>query len=342
MQRSLAVIDFHGDELEGVELDGAGWVSLPSLLHPFGKRVDNSGSLVEGWARTRVEVLTSRKGEPGNPRVTLIHVDDAALAIARLDRRGMDHEMKLRHDLYLRECARVLAQHFNRTPAPVSDMPPWARVLLEGIGGGVQLARAEAKEASAGAARAEEKADRATQVAEEARKVAKQAAVLAGSRGVLDALADTIPPGRAAETPDAAVSRRPREGYKSMRSVAWEYALPRTSEGALLVSRIAEAIGIFDDPTLFHVQDVVIGGRVKNEHRTYSPRALELLDKPLRAAHAVMVGLGFTTTKGGAMVPLRTGTRSRAWVLKEMFDAAIATTVATSDPQQAMPFEKAS
>jgi hypothetical protein len=215
--------------------------------------------------------------------------------------------------------------------------------LAEALAAGVATASSTAKEAAAGAARAEKKADRATEIAERAARDAQHAATLAGSRGVLDTLAASTQPGRAAETPDGAFSRKPKDGYKSMRAVAREYALPRSGEGALLVSRIAEAVGVFEDPDLFDVQAVVIGGRLKNEHRTYAPRALELLDKPLRAAHGVMIGLGFTVTSGGAMVAMRTGTRSRTWVIAQMYDAAIATTgPAPSDAQQSMPFEKAS
>lgn len=227
-------------------------------------------------------------------------------------------------------------------PAAAPTLDPVLARILEGqnriaeqLAGGVTAAQATAT-------RAEEKADHAAAAAKEARDLANQAVLLAGSKGLLDAISDSTAPGRATETPDGAVVRKAPDGYKAMRAVARDYSLPRSGEGASLVSRIAEALGIFDDPKFYFVQDVVIGGRVKNQHRMYSPAALELLDKPLRAAQGVMVGLGYVATTGGAMRPIRTGTKSRKWTVAQMYDAAIATSAPPPDGQQGSLFEKAS
>ena len=355
-EKQLEIVKFHGDELEVVEFDGEGWVSFPSLLRPFVKRADSVATMLEGWARTRVARVPSRTGAldgrgGGVQETIVVHRDDAPLVIARLDRRGMDEEMKERHTLYLKECAKVLAEYFTRGVAvnPRAPLDPVLARILEGqnriaeqLAGGVQAAQTEARQAASTATRAEETAKQAAEDAKVARAMADQAVLLAGSKGLLDAISDSTAPGRATETPDGAVVRKAPDGYKAMRAVARDYSLPRSGEGASLVSRIAEALGIFDDPKFYFVQDVVIGGRVKNQHRMYSPAALELLDKPLRAAQGVMVGLGYVATTGGAMRPIRTGTKSRKWTVAQMYDAAIATSAPPPDGQQGSLFEKAS
>jgi hypothetical protein len=195
-------------------------------------------------------------------------------------------------------------------------------------------------DAKASASRAEETARKASADAAEAKRIAEQARTMAGARGVLETLAAATPPGRASSTPDGAFSRKPKDGYKSMRAVARDYSLPRVNEGALLVAKVAEALGVFERPELFDVQEVVIGGRSKGEHRTYAPAALELIDQPLRAAYAVMVGLGYVVTAGGALRAIRTSVRSKSWVVAQMFDAAIATSAPPPEgEQQALGFE---
>jgi hypothetical protein len=349
-EKALAVVAFDGDELEVVELDGAGWVSLPSLLAPFGKRADNAAGLLDGWARTRVVVLTSRKGEPGNPRTTLVHVEDAPLLIARLDHRGMSDEVKAKHSRYLQHVAHVLADHFGlrRAAPPLRDaVLDMALGILgresEALKRGLEetKARIDAKADRAEVDAATRTAETAARDAKEARKIAEHARALAGSRSVLDAVAEVTDPGRASATPDGTFSRKPREGFKSMRTIAKDYALPFSGPGGTIVARIAEAVGVFENADLFDLQSVVIGGREKGAHRVYAPSALELLDKPLRTAHGVMVGLGYVATAGGAMRAMRVGIRSKSWTVRQMVDAAIAATAPPPDGEQAgLPFDR--
>ena len=323
-EANLAVMRFDGDDLEVVELDGEGWVSFGSLLEPFGKRVDGYTGLLEGWARTRVERLTSRTGV--NRAVTLVHFEDAPLAIARLDRRGMEDDVKAKPSRYLRACAQALAEHFGLRRRQLAPNDTWA-VLQAAASATLELkGRVETVEQRLAAA--ERRVDQAVQ--------------LAGARSVMDAVVDQTAPGRATETPDGAFARRARDGWRSMRSVARRFGLPREDEGACLVAKIARALGLFERAELFDHQAVVIGGRTKNDHRLYGPAAIELLDKPLRAAHASMIELGYAVTEGGAMVARRDQVRSKAWVVGRMFDAALEVGAPPREPGGAAPDQSGS
>ena len=102
--------------------DGFPGVVVADVLAPFGKRVDTARGLWEGWARVRTERLahTSRTGvRDSSSETTLMHVEDIPLLIARLDRRGMDDEIKALHTRFLIVCRNVLAAHFFPKVEPI-------------------------------------------------------------------------------------------------------------------------------------------------------------------------------------------------------------------------------
>jgi hypothetical protein len=194
--------------------------------------------------------------------------------------------------------------------------------------------RAEVGEAKASASAATSKADAAAEKANaaderacRAERLAQQAVTLAGTRAVMGALVESTPPGRATRTPD---------GFLSMRGVARRYGLPFEGEGGGLVARVARALALFENPELFHIADVTSGGKPSGLHWLYGRAAVEVLDRPLRAAYAAMIELGFGVTNGGAMIA-RSTSRSKAWVLQRMFDAAIAAGSPAKDPPPSSP-----
>lgn len=319
----LAEMVFDGDALEVVELDGEGWVSLPSLLRPFGKRVDHAKGLLDGWARTRVEFVAPRQEVSNDHRAkatTLVLAAHVSLLIARLDHRGMDEATKSKHARYLREVAKVLFDYFTRGVAvnPRAAAAPDTWAAIQALAGGTLQLRQAVDETRA-------TAESAKEIAVEAKKVAEQARTMAGARGLLEAVAAGTPPGRSSATPDGAWSAKPRPGYLSMRGLAREFALPSDGDGQGFVGRVARALGIQDDPAAVDRQDVVIGGRSRREHITYGPVARERLATPLRAAHATMVAHGYTVTYG-VMRPagVAFAKRAKAYVLREMLEAAVA------------------
>ena len=317
---SLSTLSFDGDELEVVQIEGLGWVSLPSLLRPFGKRVDHARGLLDGWARTRLERLTGTHLQAGCARgnasdVTLLHIEDAPLLIARLDGRGMDEATKAKHARYLRHVSGVLAEHFGlRQPTPVAAIDPNLVALLKGQQDLMaQLAASTRAELATVGHRVDE-----------ALRIAEQARTMAGSRSVVDAVAQETAPGRSAETPDGAWSAKAPAGFRSMRSVARDFALPCDGAGANFVSRVAGALGVLDDPEAISLQDVVIGGTARRAHVTYGPKAIEAMRGGLRAAHAVMTSYGYTVSHG-VMHPIGVGPARRAkpFVIEQMFEAAV-------------------
>lgn len=329
---ALVTLTFDGDELEVIQVEGLGWVSLPSLLAPFGKDVDNTRPLLDGWARVRVERLRSRNGVTRG--VTLLHIEDAPLLVARLDGRGMSEEVKAKHARYLRHIARVLAEHFGlrpATPAPAAPNDPWT--ILRAVADGTLQLQADVKAAN-------EQSKAAHARAEQAVDMAQRAITLAGSKSVLDAIAESTPPGASSDTPDGSWSARPPEGYLSQRSVARQYALPSEGTGSNFVGQVARALGVYEDVEATSAQAVVIGGRTRREHITYGPQALARLEKPLRFAHARMTACGYHVLHG-VMQPRGGGVvRGKAFVLHEMLAAATAAASgvrAVDSPQTSLP-----
>lgn len=227
--------------------------------------------------------------------------------------------------------------HPTPATAPSGLVPDWAADIMGKLTLKTVEVEHSANEAKQQATQAHLAAEKAVRDAAEAKAVAEQARTLAGSGLVLEGLR----PGGARHTPDGAFSALRPDGFIAMSSVARRYALPRAGEGRLVVAKIAEALGVFEIEGATTSDAVVIGGRERGSHRLYGPKALEILDKPLRTAFGVMQGLGFTTTQGGALVACRTGTRSKTWVLEQMVDAAIAP-AAKADDVQGELFGKAS
>lgn len=343
-EAAMGHLVFDGDTLEVVQIEGLGWVSLPSLLRPFGKRVDATSSLLDGWARVRQErVAPVLDGSNDRRRklTTLLHIEDAPLLIARLDGRGMSPEMKAKHARYLRHVAGVLAEHFGLRPPPASSTPaapidPWAAIRAI-AGGAVELqgrvARVEGDVSTAARAALD-----ATRLAEEAKTIAEQARTMAGAASVVAEVQRLTPPGGSGATPDGAWSARLPDGFKSQRALARDFALPSDGVGSGFVGRVARAIGVYDDPSAVATQDVVIGGRARRKHVVYGPTAVDRMAPALRAAHATMVARGYTV-RHGVMCPATVGPakRSKTFVLEEMFEAAVSDRVVPISTQTSIP-----
>lgn len=339
---ALSTLSFDGDVLEVVQIEGLGWVSLPSLLRPFGKRVDAAAGLLSGWARTRMEWLAhpSRTGvQNARSMTTLLHIEDAPLLIARLDGRGMSPEMKAKHARYLRHVAGVLAEHFGLRPAappPVAPIDPWA--AIRAIAGGAVELQGRVAQVEGQVSTAARAALDATRLAEEAKTIAEQARTMAGAANVVAEVQRVTPPGGSGATPDGAWSARLPDGFKSQRALARDFALPSDGVGSGFVGRVARAIGVYDDPSAVATQDVVIGGRARREHVVYGPTAVDRMAPALRAAHATMVARGYTV-RHGVMCPATVGPakRSKTFVLEEMFEAAVSDRVAPISTQTSIP-----
>lgn len=110
---ALTELLFDGDRLECTAIGGEGYVALPSLCRVFEKEAKDNFTLLDGWARTRLGRVRDAAGR-AKADVTLLHVDDALLFVARLNSRGMSSDMVHKHRRYLRECSAALTEHFKR------------------------------------------------------------------------------------------------------------------------------------------------------------------------------------------------------------------------------------
>lgn len=329
---ALATLSFDGDALEVVEIDGEGWVSLPSLLRPFGKRVDATKGLLEGWARVRVEFVAPIQDGSNDPRAkatTLLHADDAPLLVARLDGRGMDEVTKSKHARYLRECAAVLTAYFTRGVAvnPRVVAPGLDPVLAE-------LLRGQQAIAGQLAGRVVEVDSKIERVAADVAELRRE---LSGNPGRLPA-APALPmpdPGRARRVVEGAVVADPPPGFVSMREVARRFGLPTSGEGSRIVSIVADQLELDAVEGATTTCDVVIGGDVKRAQRRFGPEAVRRLRTPLTAAARTMEVLGYTAS-AGRLRPTERGRRSKSYVVAEMLDAAAASVAPprTEPPRQ--------
>lgn len=335
---ALATLSFDGDELEVVELDGTGWVSLPSLLRPFGKRADHAKALLDGWARTTTARLSTPRqtgSARGNAReVTLVHASNVPLVIARLDGRGMDPATKEKHARYLQHVDGVLADHFG--------VPRWrgAAANSRAVAPGLDPVLAEllrGQQAIAGqlAGRVVEVNSKVEQIAGEVAELRRE---LSGIPGRLPA-APALPmpdPGRARRLVEGAVVADPPPGFVSMREVARRFGLPTSGEGSRIVSVVADQLELDAVEGATATCDVVIGGDVKRAQRRFGPEAVRRLRLPLTAAARTMEALGYTAAAGRLRATER-ARRAKGYVLGQMLDAAAAAVAPprAEEPRQA-------
>jgi hypothetical protein len=217
--------------------------------------------------------------------------------------------------------------------ATTAAPPSWVRELFEGF---AKQLLATKQDLIKQIAELNHRVDVAHHEADKSFRLAQQTLTLAGSRSVVDAIAQETPPGRSAETPDGAWSAKAPPGFRSMRAIARDFALPCDGAGANFVSRVASALGLLEDREAVSLQDVVIGGSARRSHVTYGPKAVAAMAPGLRAAHAVMTSYGYTVSHG-VMHPIGVGPAKRAkpFVIEQMYEAALRKPVAS--PQTSIP-----
>lgn len=313
-------ISFDGDALDVVELEGAGWVSLPSLLAPFGKRADHAAGLLEGWARTRIEFVAPRQEGSNDYRVkrtTLLHVEDAPLLVARLDQRGMNEATKAKHARYLRHVARVLADHFGLRPAPAPPQPTIDPVLARLLDGQNQIAGALAGKLGNVEARVEEfhaRVDEAGALAKAAKQDAEDL------RAVTEAHDDQL---RLLHSRTAHRTRNepppPPPGWIAEEDFATSEGLPSVQVGARVVHSICRALGIIGNPELCLRSK--INGRIM---LALSPKCVDTYRSAFIAARHCMGASGYAL-RGRLMLAAHDypPPRSVRYVVERMCRAAV-------------------
>jgi hypothetical protein len=337
----LASLVFDGDTLEVIELDGEGWVSFPSLLRPFGKRADSYLGLLDGWARTRQERVPSRTGAfdgrgGGLQLTTLLHFEDAPMAIARLDRRGMEDDAKAKHTRYLKECAKALADYFLRGRAENpraradTDLPPWVRGLFEAVGGAALVAQQAANAAAGAAGVADRKAEEAKAEAGAARATAEEArAVAEEARETARAAAEPPPPGHRVRRDGAEVYGGPVPGSMAAVQCAAAQGMPERSTARTHWVLLAIATGAVND-----AEATVLDQKHRADGRRFMPKALEYTKPASEAYLRRLRALGYDVVNGLVVQARPTSVSLRAATADALHTA---TTRAAADPQQSIP-----
>jgi len=114
-------VDFHGDSLECAQRDGRIWVAVRRVCDALGVSVQPQLTKLRDkpWATITMIVTVA---EDGKPRETAcIDLDSLPMWLATLNPRKVSDEVRGKIELYQRECAKVLRDHFLGTPtlAPV-------------------------------------------------------------------------------------------------------------------------------------------------------------------------------------------------------------------------------
>lgn len=297
---SLSTLSFDGDSLQVACLPGDGpgdgWVSLPSLLAPFGKRVDHVRPLLDGWARTMtVRDLTplragSERGRSVVSRsVTVLHHRDVPLLVARLDQRGMTDEIKAKHTRYLRACAEVLAAFFAPAPRSSDDR------LLE-------VARIISRENAK--ALAEALAPLVRRIDAMEHRQHEQAAPLPHALPL-----PAVQPGHTASLGDGRTLHvAPADGI-SQRAAARRLGLPLTGTGKRAIGVLADLEGAWERPELHRLAAYVSGTGREGEHRLLTQAGVDACRRRAAVYVAQVHALGWYVTGGdGQLAP---GERAR-------------------------------
>jgi len=337
---SIVVATIAGLPLEVVEGE---WVTLRSLYEPFGKRVDKQIDGLKGWALVRKFRLTPKGVDANSAGIPndawCVHRTHAAQAIADLSTMGMSKDVLAAFVKYKRECASALDDYFTTGKAENPRLvhtptDPWT--ILKAVSDCTLELRTEIRAAN-------EQSLTAITRADEAATIAQRAIVLAEQKSDLSVVAHSTPPGSASETPDGAWSARKKDGFMSMRAVASKYALPFVQKGAKFVSSVAKALNLSEVEGATDRQSVVIGGRVvREDHITYGPKAIELLDRPLRLAQRRMMDCGYVAINGVMQARGSAYPKSRDFALQEMMAAAAAGAAgvrAVEDEQKSPPID---
>lgn len=313
---ALATVHVDGDELGVVRLPGDGpedgWVSLPSLLAPFGKRTDHTVPLLAGWARERMAIVTSRRGGGHAAETRLVHYRDAPLVIARLDQRGMDEGTKAKHGRYLRVCADVLAGFFL-PPRPIAPEPTAVTA------------------AAIGKALAEALAPLAIRLGAIEQRLSEQAPL--PHAPALPA----VPAGAAATLGGGLTLHAAHVDAVSQRAVARKLGLPQEGTGRSAVGVLADLESVWERAELHRTGSYVSGTGRHGDHRLITPAGVEAMRERAALYLRQVASLGWYVSAGGRLTA--TPAARPEYSARRVHEAALEAARALRGEQTTMGFD---
>ena len=118
MTRELVPVPFHGDVLEAVQDDGGVWVSLRRMCESLGIAMPRQMRKLKEkpWANVAMKAMLDTAGRKFE--VVCLHLDSVPMWLATIEASRVKKEIRPKLELYQREAARVLAEHF--LPAPIT------------------------------------------------------------------------------------------------------------------------------------------------------------------------------------------------------------------------------
>lgn len=314
---ALATVHVDGDELGVVRLPGDGpedgWVSLPSLLAPFGKRTDHAAGLLAGWARERLAIVTSRRGGGHAAETRLVHFRDAPLVIARLDSRGMDESTREKHQRFLRVCADVLAGFFLPPPRPVAPEPVTVTA------------------AAIGKALAEALAPLAIRLGAIEQRLSEQAPL--PHAPALPA----VPAGAAATLGGGLTLHAAHVDAVSQRAVARKLGLPQEGTGRSAVQVLADLESVWERAELHRMGSYVSGTGRHGDHRLITPAGVEAMQERAALYLRQVASLGWYVSAGGRLTA--TPAARPEYSARRVHEAALEAARAIRGEQTTMGFD---
>ena len=128
---ALVPFDFHGDALSCIEQDGRLWVAVKPVCEALG--IDNKGQQAKLSAKTwaTMEIISTVGADAKAREMLCLDLDSLPMWLATIEPARVREAARPKLELYQKECARVLRDHFfgRRAAAPADPMAQIAQIL---------------------------------------------------------------------------------------------------------------------------------------------------------------------------------------------------------------------
>lgn len=118
MSQELIRVPFHGDVIEATKDEKGVWASLRRMCESLGLDPDSQRQKLQKrpWSNTVMMAVMDKTGRKFE--MTMLHLDSVPMWLATIETSRVKVEIRTKLELYQKEAAKVLADHFlDRRPA---------------------------------------------------------------------------------------------------------------------------------------------------------------------------------------------------------------------------------